>query len=92
MKSSFLAVAAAAILAACSPTSRAIVDQAVESVKAGENAKARLALQAPCAMTVGAKNRALSEDEQRHVEALCGGSTERPVTLEDLQRFLATPR
>lgn len=57
-----------------------------------EDAKARLALQAPCAMTVGAKNRVLSEDEKRNVEALCGGFAERPVTVEELRRFLATPR
>ena len=87
-----LAVAAAAILVSCTPTSRAVVEQAVENVKVSENAKARLALQAACAMTVGAKNRVLSEDEKRHVEALCGGDTERPVTVEDLRSFLATPR
>ena len=38
-------------LVACTPTSRALVDQAVETVKASEDAKARLAVQAPCAMT-----------------------------------------
>ncbi len=92
MKPRSLALAGAALLVACTPTSRAVLDQAVESVKASENTKARLALQAPCAMTVGAKNRVLSEDEKRHVEALCGGDAERPVTLEDLQRFLAPPR
>jgi hypothetical protein len=64
--------------------SRAVVDQAVESVKAGENAKVRLALQAPCAMTVGAKNRALTEAEKRHVEGLCGGSSGRLLTVDDL--------
>jgi hypothetical protein len=80
------------VLVGCTPASRAFVDQAVETVKAGEDAKARLALQAPCAMTVGAKNRVLSEDEKNHVEALCGGSTERPVTVEDLRRFVAPPR
>lgn len=64
-----LAVAAAAILVSCTPTSRAIIEQAVENVKVSENAKARLALQAPCAMTVGAKNRVLSEDEKRHAAA-----------------------
>ncbi len=87
-----LVLAGAALLGACTPASRAAVGQAVETVKAGEDSKARLALQAPCAMTVGAKNRVLSDDEKRHVEALCGGSTERPVTVEDLQRLLATPR
>ncbi len=92
MKPRSLALAGAALLVACTPTSRAVLDQAVESVKASENTKARLALQAPCAMTVGAKNRVLSENEKRHVEALCGGDAERPVTLEDLQRFLAPPR
>ncbi len=92
MKPRSLALAGAALLVACTPTSRAVLDHAVESVKASENTKARLALQAPCAMTVGAKNRVLSEDEKRHVEALCGGDAERPVTLEDLQMFLAPPR
>ncbi len=92
MKPVLVPLAIALFLVGCTPASRAVVDQAVESVKAGENAKARLALQAPCAMTVGAKNRALSEDEKRHVEGLCGGSIERPLTVEDLQRFLATPR
>ena len=92
MNRRILAVAATAILVACTPTSRAVVEQAVENVKVSENAKARLALQAPCAMTVGAKNRVLNEDEKRHVEALCGGDTERPVTVEDLRSFLAAPR
>jgi len=80
------------VLAGCTDASRAIVNQAVETVKQTEDSKARLVLQAPCAMTVGAKNRVLSEDEKSHVEALCGGSTARPVTVEDLQRVLATPR
>jgi len=83
-------------LAACTPTTQAAFDaaagQGVESLKRAENAKARLALQAPCAITIGAKNRVLSEDEKGHVEALCGGSSERPVTVEDLQRLLAIPR
>lgn len=79
-------------LVGCTDASRAIVNQAVETVKQTEDSKARLVLQAPCAMTVGAKNRVLSEDEKGHVEALCGGSTERPATVEDLQRLLATPR
>ena len=92
MKSRILGVAVLAVLAGCSPASQAVLDQAVERVKAGENAKARLALQAPCAMSVGAKNRVLNEDEQSHVEALCGGRGGRPVTVEDLQRFLAAPR
>jgi hypothetical protein len=92
MNLQLLALAGAAILGACTPTSRAVVDEAVETLKASEDSKARLALQAPCAMTVGAKNRVLSEEEKRHVEALCGGNTERPVTVEDLQRFLITPR
>lgn len=80
------------VLVGCTDASRAIVNQAVETVKQTEDSKARLVLQAPCAMTVGAKNRVLSEDEKGHVEALCGGSTGRPVTVEDLQRLLATPR
>jgi len=79
-------------LAGCTDASRAVVNQAVETVKQAEYTKARLALQAPCAMTVGAKNRVLSDDEKAHVEALCGGNTARPVTVEDLQRFLAAPR
>ncbi len=87
----FLALTAA-LLGACTPASRAVVDQAVETVKASEDSKARLALQAPSAMTVGAKNPVLNKDEKGHVEALCGGRTERPVTLEDLQRLFATPR
>lgn len=92
MKPVLISCATVLILVGCTAGSRAVVDQAVESVKAGENAKARLALQAPCAMTVGAKNRALTEEEQRHVEGLCGGSAGRPLTLEDLQRLIATPQ
>ena len=69
-------LASAFLMVACTPTSRAIVGQTVESVKAGENAKARLALQAPCAITVGAKNRVLSDAEKAHVEGLCGGQSE----------------
>ncbi len=80
------------VLAGCTDASRAIVNQAVETVKQVEDSKARLVLQAPCAMTVGAKNRVLSEDEKGHVEALCGGTAERPATVEDLQRLLAAPR
>ncbi len=79
------------LLAGCTDASRAVVNEAVETVKAGEDSKARLTLQAPCAMTVGAKNRVLSNDEKRHVEALCGGASERLATVEDLQRFLTAP-
>lgn len=80
------------VLVGCTGASRAIVNQAVETIKQTEDTKARLVLQAPCAMTVGAKNRVLSEDEKNHVEALCGGSIGRPATVEDLQRLLAPPR
>ena len=92
MKRIFMALAAVIILAGCTATSRAVVNQAVESVKAAEDAKARLVLQAPCAASIGAFNRVLNADEQRAVMALCGGSSERPVTVEDLRRFLAAPR
>lgn len=92
MKTLLISCVTVLILVGCTAASRAVVDQAVESVKAAENAKARLALQAPCAITVGAKNRALTEEEKRHVEGLCGGSAERPLTFEDMQRFIATPR
>lgn len=80
------------VLAGCTDASRTIVNQAVETVKQTEDSKARLVLQAPCAMTVGAKNRVMSEDEKDHVEALCGGRGERPATVEDLRRLLAPPR
>lgn len=80
------------MLVGCTDASRAVVNQAVETVKQAEDSKAKLVLQAPCAMTIGAKNRVLSEDEKGHVEALCGGVTERPATVEDLQRLLVTPR
>ena len=79
-------------LAACTPVSRAVVGEGIGRVEQANDAAARLALKAPCAITVGAKNRALTADEQRHVEGLCGGNTERPVTIEELQRFLAAPR
>ncbi len=85
-------LAAGLMLVGCTDASRAIVNQAVETVKQAEDSKAKLVLQAPCAMSIGAKNRVLSEDEKGHVEALCGGRTERPATVEDLQRLLATPR
>lgn len=79
-------------LAACTPNQQAIVDaaagQGVESLKRAEDTKARLALQAPCAVTIGAYNRLQDEAKQRAVMALCGGGSERPVTVEDLQRFL----
>lgn len=85
-------LAAGVMLVGCTDASRVIVNQAVETVKQVEDSKAKLVLQAPCAMTVGAKNRVLSENEKNHVEALCGGVTERSATVEDLQRLLATPR
>jgi hypothetical protein len=85
-------LAAFIALAGCTDASRAIVNQAVETVKRAEDTKARLALQAPCAVTVGAYNRLNDATRQRAVMALCGGRGERPVTAEDLQRFLATPR
>ncbi len=87
----WLIVAASLLLVACTPVSRAFVNQAVETIKDAEDSKARLALQAPCAITLGAKNRVLSESEKRHAEGLCGGNVERPVTAEDLQRVLAQP-
>ena len=81
------------LLVACTPNANAVVDavanQGVENVKSAEDTKAAIAVQVPCAMSVGAFNRALSADQQRAVMALCGGNTERPVTVEDLQRFLA---
>ena len=91
MKHLTVAAALAGLLAGCSPTSRAVLDTAVDRVKASEDVKARLALEAPCAITVGAKNRVLSAAEKRHVEALCGGTAPQPLTLEDLRRLLTRP-
>lgn len=76
------------ILASCSQAAQTAIGEGVERIRDAEDNKARLALQAPCAITIGAKNRVLSDVERRAVESLCGGQTERPVTVEDLQRFL----
>ena len=92
MSKPILIVLATLALAACTPATRAVLNEGVERVKAVEDAKARLALQAPCSVSLGAFNRVLSADEQRAVMTLCGGNSERPVTVEDLQRFLAAPR
>ena len=83
------AIAGLLALTACTPATRAVVNEGVARVKEAEDSKARLALQAPCAITIGAANRVLSDDEHRAVQSLCGGNAERPVTLEDLQRLLA---
>ncbi len=85
-------ILAGLVLAGCTPTAQAAFDaasgQAVESVKRAEDTKAALALQAPCAMTLGAYNRLGDMTKPRAVMELCGGQAERPVTVEDLQRFL----
>ena len=85
----WLIVAAPLLLVACTPVTRAFVNQVVESIKDAEDSKAGLALQAPCAVTVGAFNRLTDAAKQRAVMALCGGDTERSVTIEDLQRLLS---
>ena len=46
--------------------------------------KARGLVVALCDMSVGAKNRALSEADKERVEGLCGGEQERPITMEAL--------
>lgn len=79
-------------LAACTPTTQAVIDaaagQGVEGIKRAEDTKAAVALQAPCAVTAGAFNRLSDPTKQRAVMTLCGGNQERPVTVEDLQSFL----
>lgn len=76
-------------LTACTPAARAVVGEAVTTIEESENSKARVLIKAPCAITIGAKNRTLSEAEARHVEGLCGGSTDQPLTIEDVRAIMS---
>ncbi len=59
----------------------------IENIKAMNDITANGYKQAPCLIDVGAYHRVLSPDEQRAVDLLCGGSGEKPVTVEDVKRF-----
>ena len=65
------------ILSACTPTAQAAFDaatnQGVESIRRSEDTKARLVLQAPCAISTGAYFR-LPEQGRLAVAILCGGN------------------
>lgn len=77
-----------AFLAGCSVSAKTLLNEGVEGVKEFEDTKATVAIQAPCAMSLGAYNRVLNTQQQRDVMSLCGGAVERPVTVEDLRREL----
>lgn len=62
------------------------VDQAIALVKQMNDTEAKAYVAVPCAMDVGAYHRVLSPDQQRAVDLLCGGSGEKPVTVQDVKR------
>jgi len=79
-----LGLVLALFLGACTAEGQAFLNYGVEKVKAAKDSEAMLLKQSPCAMGVGAKNRVLTPAERYHVEALCGGEQERPLTTEAL--------
>jgi len=85
--------ALALVLAGCTPTAQAGLGAgaaaALKSAQNLEDIKAQTAIKAPCAITVGAKNRLPVEADRRHVEGLCGGDNDRPITVRDLEELIA---
>ena len=76
------------LLGACTAQQNAMVKLGIENVKAANDTKAQVLKQGLCAMSVGAKNRNFNAAEKRHIEGLCYGDGEKPITLGDLQRFM----
>lgn len=60
-------------LGACTTAQKAMAQIGIEKVKAAHDAAAVLTLMLPCNIRVGSFYRALSPNQQRAVEALCGG-------------------
>ena len=71
-------------LGACTTGQQALLSYGVEKAKSAKDAEALLLKQSICAIGVGAKNRVLTPAERDHVEGLCGGEQERPITMEAL--------
>lgn len=78
------------LLGACTAGQSAVVNLGIEKVKVAKDTEAQVLKQGLCAMGVGAKNRNFNAAEKRHIEGLCGGDGEDPITLESLQRFMDT--
>ncbi len=60
--------------------------ETIALVKHLNDVQARAYLAVPCAIDLGAYHRVLSPDEQRAADVLCGGSGEKPVSVEDIRR------
>lgn len=67
-----LSILAVVLLSGCTMAQEAAIGAAVEQRRAFEDRKARLALVAPCSMSLGAYFR-LTPMAKRAAEALCGG-------------------
>ncbi len=76
-------------LGGCTTAHQAAVQGAIEEVKQFNDTTATTLIQSTCGMTVGAFNRLENPHYQRGVDLLCGGNGEDPITLQDLQRFMA---
>lgn len=84
MKKAAAVLAAALLLSACAAKiEQAATAVAQERMKTNDT-KVRGLVIALCDMSVGAKNRILSEVERRHVEALCGGTAEVPLGFSNV--------
>ena len=67
-----LAVLAVLVLSGCSAEHRAAIEYMGEQARTVNDTEARVLLQTPCAMSVGAYWRALNELERDAVARLCG--------------------
>lgn len=89
------AVVLTLVAGGCTPYATAAIDAAgaatertIENVKRVNDAEANVLKQAPCAIDIGAYYRVLDSREQGAVAALCGGSDESTVRVDDLSAIM----
>jgi len=76
------------LLGACTAQQAAVVDLGIENIKKGNDTTAKVLIQSTCGMTLGAYHRLESPTDKQGADLLCGGTWDRPITRQDLQRFL----
>lgn len=83
-----IVIVAALLLGGCTAQQAAVIDLAIEKIKAANDTAAQVLIQDTCGMSLGAHHRLESPTQRRGADLLCGGDGEDPITLGDLQRFL----
>ena len=78
----------ALLLGACTAQQAAVINLGFAKIKTGNDTTAKTLIVTVCGMTLGAYHRLESPTDKQGADLLCGGTLDRPITLQDLRRFL----